>query len=96
MPFDLDCNDVDFRTQLSEDQLERLERRQALAQPAARPPTSLAAAVDRLSSGAGDEATAPAEAWLELELNDAKRLPPGVVRRASAAATSSRPNGSQP
>jgi len=59
MPWDLDCADRDFRTQLSDDQLERLERRQTPAPGAAQPPTALAAAVDRLSSGAGDDATTP-------------------------------------
>lgn len=54
-PFDLDCNDSDFRAHLSEEQLARLERRQSPAPRAVQPPSSLAAAVDRLSSGASND-----------------------------------------
>ena len=57
MPFDLDVADRDYRQDLSPDQLERLERRQAPARRAALPPTSLAAAVDRLASNVDDDAT---------------------------------------
>jgi hypothetical protein len=57
MPFDLDVADRDYRQDLSPDELERLERRQAPARRATQPPTSLAAAVERLASEAGREAT---------------------------------------
>jgi hypothetical protein len=75
MPFDLDCNDSDFRAHLSEEQLARLERRECPSRRAAQPPTALAAAVDRLSSGAGDDATTPAEAGLEPETNEPPHKP---------------------
>lgn len=60
MPFDLDCNDSDFRAHLSEEQLARLERRQCPPSRPLRPPTSLAAAVERLSSGIGRGPMGPA------------------------------------
>lgn len=58
--FDEDNRDFDFRSDLSDEQLERLEGRQALARRPAQPPTTLAAAAERLAPGAGGAAATQA------------------------------------